>query len=45
MAFSGVAVVTRVADGLARITGVKLTSDTSGTISLYEGARLRRRCR
>jgi hypothetical protein len=37
MAFTGVAVVTRVTDVLARITGLSLLAGASGTISLLEG--------
>lgn len=38
MSFAGNAVVTKVSDGLARITGVSLSSGATGTISLFEGA-------
>lgn len=37
MAFTGVAVVTRVSDSLYRVTGVSLQPGASGTISLFEG--------
>jgi hypothetical protein len=38
MAFTGVAVVTKITDVLARITGLSLVSGAAGTISLFEGA-------
>ncbi len=38
MAFTGVAVITKVADNLCRITGLSLAGAASGTIGLAEGA-------
>jgi hypothetical protein len=38
MAFTGVAVVTKITDGLVRITGLSLAFGAAGTISLFEGA-------
>jgi hypothetical protein len=37
MAFTGVAVVTKITDGLVRITGLSLAGAAAGTISLFEG--------
>jgi len=37
MAFTGVAVVTKVSDSLCRITGLSLASGAAGTIGLFGG--------